>query len=619
MFQLKDSSLHSSVFALALTTFAVLVALLLRPLLEPSFFLPFLVAVFASAWYYGHRGGFAASALCTVALGTLLVELREPWFVAGPNMAATLLSFLAISLAMTGLVSGFHNSRSMLSATLSSIADGVVATDRDERITFLNPVAEALTGWRRADALGRPLADVLQVIEEGGRKPAGILARDAIRARATAHNAGPVLLIARDKTEIAIEQSAAPLFDERGRLQGAILVFRDITSRRQLEEQLSHARKMDAVGRLAGGVAGDFNNVLTVITGYSDLLRMQIPAASPMRRFADEILYAGERAATLTRQLLTFSSGQASQPKVVDLNTAIAGMQPMLRRLLGDAVDLIILPGPGLGYVQIDADQMHQVIVNLATNAREAMPNGGKLVLETSNLELDEAAAKKAGLKPGAYVMLAVSDTGCGMDAEIRSRLFEPFFTTKEHGKGSGLGLSMVYGTVKQSDGNITVYSQVNCGTIFELYLPRVEPTAPIPAPRRAAVSKGSETILLVDDEEGVRKLESAVLHNGGYTVIEAANGLVALTIYEKNSHKIDLVVTDVVMPQMNGFELGVRLAEKNPDLRVLYVSGYRDSPIASSPGESPKAFLHKPFTPDLLLAKVREVLDEGGGLRPPG
>jgi CheY-like chemotaxis protein len=291
----------------------------------------------------------------------------------------------------------------------------------------------------------------------------------------------------------------------------------------------------------------------------------------------------------------------------------------MLRRLLGDAVDLIILPGPGLGYVQIDADQMHQVIVNLATNAREAMPNGGKLVLETSNLELDEAAAKKAGLKPGAYVMLAVSDTGCGMDAEIRSRLFEPFFTTKEHGKGSGLGLSMVYGTVKQSDGNITVYSQVNCGTIFELYLPRVEPTAPIPAPRRAAVSKGSETILLVDDEEGVRKLESAVLHNGGYTVIEAANGLVALTIYEKNSHKIDLVVTDVVMPQMNGFELGVRLAEKNPDLRVLYVSGYRDSPIASSPGESPKAFLHKPLTPDLLLAKVREVLDEGGGLRPPG
>ena len=617
MFRIQDSSLHSGIFALSLTTLAVLVSLLLRPLLEPNLFLPFLVAVFASAWYYGHVGGFSATALCTVALGVLLVELREPWYAAGPNLVACLLSFVAISISATGLVSGFHASRSMLSATLSSIANGVVATDREERVTFLNPVAEALTGWRRANALGRPLGEILTVIEESSREPAGSLARDAIRARTTAHNLGPVLLIARDKTEIAIEQSAAPLCDEHGRLQGAILVFRDITGRRQLEEQLSHARKMDAVGRLAGGVAGDFNNVLTVITGYSDLLRAQIPAGSPLRRFADEILYAGERAAALTRQLLTFSSAQAAQPKAIDLNGIIAGMEPMLRRLLGDSVELIVLPGPSLGYVQIDGAQMQEAILNLATNAREATPNGGKLVLETSNLELDEAAAKKAGVKPGAYVMLAVSDTGSGMDAETRSRLFEPFFTTKEHGKGSGLGLSMVYGTVKQSEGYITVYSQVNCGTIFEIYLPRVEPATVVPAARRPSASKGSETILLVDDEEGVRKLLSAVLHNGGYTVIEAANGLAALSVYEKNSHKIDLVLTDVVMPQMNGFELGLRLAEKNPDLRILYVSGYRDSPINSPPGEPPKAFLNKPFTPDVLLTKVREVLDEGGGLRP--
>ncbi|MGA3078150.1 MAG: response regulator [Bryobacteraceae bacterium] len=617
MFRIQDSSLHSGIFALSLTTLAVLVSLLLRPLLEPNLFLPFLVAVFASAWYYGHVGGFSATALCTVALGILLVELREPWYAAGPNLAACLLSFVAISVSATGLVSGFHASRSMLSATLSSIADGVVATDREERVTFLNPVAEALTGWRRADALGRPLGEILAVIEESSREPAGSPARDAIRARTAAHNLGPVLLIARDKTEIAIEQSAAPLCDEHGRLQGAILVFRDITGRRQLEEQLSHARKMDAVGRLAGGVAGDFNNVLTVITGYSDLLRAQIPAGNPLRRFADEILYAGERAAALTRQLLTFSSAQATQPKATDLNGTIASMEPMLRRLLGDSVELIVLPGPALGYVQIDGAQMQEAILNLATNAREATPNGGKLVLETSNLELDEAAAKKAGVKPGAYVMLAVSDTGSGMDAETRSRLFEPFFTTKEHGKGSGLGLSMVYGTVKQSEGYITVYSQVNCGTIFEIYLPRVEPAIVVPAARRPSASKGSETILLVDDEEGVRKLLAAVLHNGGYTVIEAANGLAALSVYEKNSHKIDLVLTDVVMPQMNGFELGLRLAEKNPDLRILYVSGYRDSPINSPPGEPPKAFLNKPFTPDVLLAKVREVLDEGGGLRP--
>ena len=617
MFQLQDSSLHSGVFALALTTLAVLVSLLLRPVLEPNFFLPFLVAVFASAWYYGHVGGFSATALSTVALGAVLVGLREP-YAGGPNLAACLLSFVAISVSATGLVSGFHNSRSMLSATLSSIADGVVATDREERVTFLNPVAEALTGWRRADALGRPLSVVLPVIEESSREPASSPARDAIRARATAHNLGPVLLVARDKTEIAIEQSAAPLCDEHGRLQGAILVFRDITGRRQLEEQLSHARKMDAVGRLAGGVAGDFNNVLTVITGYSDLLRAQIPASSPQRRFADEILYAGERAAALTRQLLTFSSAQAVQPKAIDLNSTIAGMEPMLRRLLGDSVELIVLPSPALGYVQIDSAQLQQAILNLATNAREAMPGGGKLVLETSNPELDETAAKKAGVKAGAYVMLAVSDTGSGMDAETRSRLFEPFFTTKEHGKGSGLGLSMVYGVVKQNDGYITVYSQVNCGTIFEIYLPRAEPSTAVPAVRRPAASKGSETILLVDDEEGVRKLVSAVLHSGGYTVIEAANGLAALAVYEKNSHKIDLVLTDVVMPQMNGFELGLRLAEKNPDLQVLYMSGYRDSPINGQPGEPPKAFLNKPFTPDVVLSKVREVLDECGGLRPP-
>jgi two-component system cell cycle sensor histidine kinase/response regulator CckA len=616
VFQLKDSSIHSSIFAMALTTLAVLVSLLLRPLLEPNFFLPFLVAVFASAWYYGHIGGFSATALSTVALGTLLIELREPWY-AGANVAASLLSFVAISMAATALVSGFHRSRSMLSATLSSIADGVVATDREERVTFLNPVAEALTGWRRSEALGRPLGDILRVIQEVSRESAGSPARDAIQMRATAHNVGQVLLIARDKTEIAIEQSAAPLCDERGRLQGAILVFRDITGRRQLEEQLSHARKMDAVGRLAGGVAGDFNNVLTVITGYSDLLRSQIPGTSPLRGFADEIVYAGDRAAALTRQLLTFSSGQMAQPKVTDLNNAIAGMEPMLRRMLGDSVELIVLPGPALGHVQIDGAQLHQAIINLATNAREAMPRGGKLVLETSNLEVDEAGAKMAGAKPGAYVMLAVSDTGSGMDAETRSRLFEPFFTTKERGKGSGLGLSMVYGTVKQNDGYITVYSQVNCGTIFELCLPRVEASTAVLPARRPSASKGSETILLVDDEEGVRRLVSAVLHNGGYTVIEAANGSAALSVYEKNAHKIDLVLTDVVMPQMNGFELGLALAGKNPDIQILYMSGYRDNAMNSQPGEPPKAFLNKPFTPDVLLARVREVLDEGGGLRP--
>jgi signal transduction histidine kinase len=471
-------------------------------------------------------------------------------------------------------------------------------------------VAEALLGWRQRDALGKPLADVLRVIEEGSREPAGSPVREAMREGVTAHNAGQVLLVTKDKTEIAIEQSAAPLRDERGRLQGAILVFRDVTGRRHLEDQLSHARKMDAVGRLAGGVAGDFNNILTVITGYAELLRSQVPNSNPLRRFADEILYAGERAAGLTRQLLAFSRGQMAQPRMVDVNGVIGSMEPVLRRLLGETVDLLILPGPSVGRARIDPNQLQQAIMNLATNAREAMPNGGKLVIETANVELEEAVAKKAGIRPGSYVMLAISDTGIGMDADTRSRLFEPFFTTKEQGKGSGLGLSLVYGTVKQADGHITVYSQVDCGTIFEIYLPRVKEPVSAPVERRAAAPKGSETILLVDDEEGVRKLVYAVLKNGGYTVIEAANGNSALSAYEKNSHKIDLVLTDVVMPQMNGFELGERLAEKNAGLPVLYMSGYRDSPIGNPPGQAARAFLNKPFTPDTLLSKVREVLD---------
>ena len=262
--------------------------------------------------------------------------------------------------------------------------------------------------------------------------------------------------------------------DDSGDVRGAILVFRDISKRRQLEEQATHAQKMDAVGRLAGGVAGDFNNMLTVITGYAEMLRAEISAGTARAPFVDEIIYAGERAAALTRHLLAFSRGSAAQPRVLDLNLLLSGMEPMLRRLLGQNIELILLTTPALGRVKADPSQIEQVIVNLATNARDAMPNGGKLVIETANVDVEGQAAERIGVKPGPCVMLAFSDTGIGMDAETRSRLFEPFFTTKAPGKGSGLGLSTVYGVIKQSDGQVTVYSQPNCGTIFEIYLPRV-------------------------------------------------------------------------------------------------------------------------------------------------
>jgi len=386
-------------------------------------------------------------------------------------------------------------------------------------------------------------------------------------------------------------------------------VFRDLSKRRHLEEQATHAQKMDAVGRLAGGVAGDFNNVLTVISGYSELIRNEAPAAGPLRKFVDEIVYAAERAAALTRHLLAFSRGSSAQARVLDLNTVVARLEPMLRRLLGQSIDLIFMASPGVWHVKADPGHIEQILVNLATNARDAMPHGGKLVIETANVELEAGAGNRnTGGKPGPYVMLAVSDTGQGMDPETRSRLFEPLFTTKAPGQGSGLGLATVYGLIRQSEGHVTVYSQPGCGTIFEIYLPRV--TEPVAEPVRKGLDKGSETILLVEDEDGVRSLMREVLQANGYDVLEAANGTTALAAYEKNAHKVDMVLTDVVMPQMNGLELGRQLAGRTPGLKVLYMSGYRDTALGIASEDRPHAFLHKPFTPDTLLSKVREVLD---------
>jgi two-component system cell cycle sensor histidine kinase/response regulator CckA len=514
-----------------------------------------------------------------------------------------------VALLVTWVTAGLRESRRLLSATLSSIADAVIATDREGRITFLNSVAETLTGWPRNEAHGKPVGEILRLTDQKTHEPIENPLAKALRDKVMAPMQEHTALVSRNGTEVPIEHSASPVADESGDVHGAILVFRDVSKRQQLEEQATHAQKMDAVGRLAGGVAGDFNNVLTVITGYAELMRVDMPPASAMRRFVDEIIYAGERAAALTRHLLAFSRGATAQPRVLDVNGLVTNMEPMLHRLLGQNIELVLLESPGLGRINADPSQIEQVIVNLATNARDAMPEGGKIVIETANVDLEDgSASKNLGLKPGSYVMLAVSDTGVGMDPETRSRLFEPFFTTKPPGKGSGLGLATVYGTIKQNDGQVTVYSQPGCGTIFEIYLPRVkEPAAPA---LRKGSSKGSETILLVDDEEGVRKLVSAVLKTNGYDVLEANNGGAALAVYEKNAHKINMVLTDVVMPQMTGFELGRELGNRTPNLKILYMSGYRDNTIGGGGSETPKAFLHKPFTPDVLLTKVREVLD---------
>ncbi|HTS25797.1 MAG TPA: ATP-binding protein [Bryobacteraceae bacterium] len=608
----KSSVLRGTAMALAITALALLVSVVVDSYLEANALLfielLFLAAVWLSAWFSGRLGGFTATIASSFAIPYLFVRPESGGNPAG--VWAPVLAFVVMAAMLTWVTAEWQDSRKLFSATLSNIGDGVLAVDRKGRVTFLNSVAETLTGWTRAEARAKHSREVLRLVREDNREPIENPLIRAIRGRVQVASDTRSLLLSRSDAEAPVEYSTYPLRGEGGAVRGAVLVFRDVSKRRQFEEQAIHDEKMDAVVRLAGGVAGDFSNVLTLITGYADLLRAEVPPDSPLVRYVDEIVFAGERASALTRQLLVFSQGSTAQPRVLDLNAVVSGMSPMLRRVLGQNIDLILLTSPELGQVKADAAQIELVMVNLANNARDAMPQGGKLVIETANVDIEESTGgKNLGVKPGAYVMLAVSDTGIGMDVATRSRLFEPFFTSKPPGQGSGLGLATVYGAVRKSDGQVTVYSQPGCGTIFEIYLPRVKDAMLEPQAKRSA--RGSETILLVDDEEGVCKLLSAILKSNGYDVLDANNGSAALAVYEKNAHKINLLLTDVVMPQMSGFELARVLGEKSPTLKILFMSGYRDTAFGSVEGEPPRAFLHKPFTPDILLAKVREVLDE--------
>ena len=383
---------------------------------------------------------------------------------------------------------------------------------------------------------------------------------------------------------------------------------------RESEQQLRQSQKLEAVGQLAGGIAHDFNNLLTVINGNSDLL-LRGMREEQQRERVEEIKKAGERAAQLTRQLLAFSRKQVMQPVVLDLNTVVPDINKMLRRLIGEDLELRTVLDPKLGQVKADPGQIEQVLMNLAINARDAMPKGGKLTIQTGNVQLDEHYARgHVAIKPGPYVMLAVSDTGTGMDAETQARIFEPFFTTKEKGKGTGLGLSTVYGIVNQSGGSISVYSEVGRGTTFKIYLPCVEeiagqhvPEIASPAPR----SQGLETILLVEDEETVRRLTRDILEINGYRILAAASGSEALELWEQHEGQIHLLLTDVVMPQMSGREVAERLTALRPAMKVLYMSGYTDDSIVHHGVlDAGVAFLEKPFTADALTRKVRETLD---------
>jgi two-component system cell cycle sensor histidine kinase/response regulator CckA len=412
-----------------------------------------------------------------------------------------------------------------------------------------------------------------------------------------------------------VNDRARPIWDmAHGRVVHIYGAGQDITQRKRDEELALQAQKMEAIGRLAGGIAHDFNNLLQVITGYSDMLLKRLQRQKPLRQFVQEIRNVAEQGAILTRQLMAISRRQPLQLQVVELRTIIGNITPMLRRLLGEDIELVTALDPALGRVNADPGQLEQVILNLSVNARDAMPHGGRLRLEATNVELDRsAAAALAGISPGPYIRLIVHDTGCGMDADVQSHIFEPFFTTKEPGKGTGLGLYTAYGIISQNGGHMTMESAPGVGTTFTIYLPRVdEPVAEAKvdtAPRSAA--QGGETILLVEDEAVVRDLVRQILQDTGYTVLEAATGEDALRVCGQHTGPVHLLLADVVLPGMSGPELTARLALQRADLPVLYMSGYGQDTIARFGAlDRHGAYLQKPFTPDALLRLVRDTLD---------
>ncbi|MFB3923148.1 MAG: PAS domain S-box protein [Terriglobia bacterium] len=499
--------------------------------------------------------------------------------------------------------------RARLSLAVEQAAEAIVITDLEGTITYVNPAFERVTGYSRAEALGqnpRILKSGKQN-EDFYKELWKTLARgDVWIGRFTNRR--------KDGTTYEAEAVLSPVRDMAARIVNYVAVERDVTRERQLEEQVRQSQKIEAVGRLAGGVAHDFNNLLTIISGYSDLLLTRLDTEDPSRGHVTEIKKAADRAASLTRQLLAFSRRQVLAPQVLDLNHVVVNIHKMLRRLIGEDIDLVMVPAPDLGRVRVDPGQIEQVLLNLVVNARDAMPHGGKIVIETANVELnDRYAGGHFPVNAGPYVMLAVSDTGCGMDAETQSHIFEPFFTTKEQGKGTGLGLAMVYGIVKQSEGYIWVYSEMGQGTTFKIYFPSVaaEPPQPEAAKVTRGHARGAETILLVEDESSLRSLVRGLLEGIGYTVLEAPDAEKAIRSSEEYDGPIHMLLTDVVMPGMSGPELSQQLAVSRKDMKVLYMSGYADDAIVQHGIlSSNAAYLQKPFTPEGLAQKIREVLD---------
>ena len=467
----------------------------------------------------------------------------------------------------------------------------------------INGAAAALYGYTREELRNKPLAELL-----------GDEADSLVADLSLSGPSSDRLFRYRTKSGRVIEsETRVHEIDYRGH-RAALAILRDVSGARPMEEQIRQAQKMEAVGMLAGGVAHDFNNLLTIITGYSHLILSNLSPGDPNHHAAAQIMKAGERAASLTKQLLAFSRRQVLQPRVLDLNELVTGLGSMLQRLIGEDIELHLTLHPSLGRVSADPGQIEQVLMNLVVNARDAMPKGGLLTIETSNVDLDDNySGRHLAAKAGPHVQLAVTDSGYGMDEATRSRLFEPFFTTKSAGKGTGLGLSTVFGIIQQSGGSLEVTSQPEKGTTVRVYLPRIDqPVSVEPAERQKKMARGTETILVVEDDEMVRNLVKETLKREGYRVLDAAGPVDARRIAEKQKGSIDLLITDVVMPKVSGVDLAQEIMKRRPALKVLFMSGYTDNAVMDRGLlDKDAAFLQKPFTPGVLAARVREVLEK--------
>jgi PAS domain S-box-containing protein len=574
------------------------------------------VAVMVSAWYGGWKPGIVATAFAlTVSAYFTLVGEHTPDQLRTALLRLSLFFFLAmlicwLNAALRATQEELRRSEANFRSLVTNAPYGICSCDSTGKILDANPAFLQLIGETLPENVVGKHIFSLYADNDQWFDLADYLRSEAPFSGLTAE-------WKRKEGTTVVRVSGRSVCN--GRKEGIVfeIFAEDVTERRALEQQLRQSQKMEAVGRLAGGIAHDFNNLLMVISGYSEFLLERLGAEPHLRGPAQEIASAAERASSLTRQLLAFSRKQMLAPRIVSLNDIATENLKMLTRMIGEDVDLVLTPGKNLWSVRADAGQIEQVIMNLAVNARDAMPSGGKLTIETANVTLDEDYARQlAPLRPGDYVMVSISDTGVGMDNETQSKIFEPFFTTKGP-KGTGLGLSTVYGIIKQSGGYIWVYSEVGRGTTFKIYLPRV-PSVEEPAPQFAAkpqafqrVEPGTETILLVEDEANLRYLARQYLEKQGYKVIEAADGAVAMQIAVAHEAMIHLLLTDVIMPGMNGRELAQRIAEIRPNVKILYMSGYTENVIGQDGTlDEGVRLLQKPFTLRDLKSKVREVLD---------